>query len=367
MKIICKEDNDVRKVFKFLNNLLEKECLDYPVLKDDFVLDITLKNPDGTDCPKNSETVYIKEKDLLNIDIDTNTLEFYYNNDALTKLYNRGKYERDIIKLQSNCPHTNSFACVYIDAVGLHEINNHLGHAAGDEMLCHIADGIRQIFAECTAYRIGGDEFVIFSFNQTESDINHSISKLKKLLNKNDYEISVGLKFKTVNLSFSQTINQAELAMRTDKAEFYQKNGFGRQMRNLNYKLEKLLIEKQDAAHFLNAIAFEYKGVYVVNPESDTCRYIYIPEYFQNLLNANDGAFSKSINSYCDMLVCEQDQEQFYKLCNFEYILKTIRQGKPIDYTYTKKDGYKVRLQITLYNPDLLDTDEMLWIFIDEG
>lgn len=364
MKIICKKENDARKVLKFVNNLLEKECIDYPVLKDNFVLDITLKSLDNTDCPKNSETVCIEEGDLANTDIDTNTLEFYYNNDALTKLYNRGKYERDIIKFQSN--YTDNFACIYIDAVGLHEVNNHLGHSAGDEMLCQIADGIRQIFINCPAYRIGGDEFVIFSFNQNESDINQAIYKLRKILSANDYEISVGFKFINNSMSFSQTINQAELAMRSDKADFYQKNGASRQMRNLNYKLEKILLEKQDAAHFLSAIAFEYKGVYVVNPTSDMCRYIYIPEYFQKILETNNGVFSKSINSYCDMLVCEQDQEHFYKICDFEYILKTVKQGKQIEYTYTKKDGCKVRLQITLYTPDSLDTNEMLWIFTDE-
>lgn len=329
MKIICKKENDARKVLRFVNNLLEKECIDYPILKDNLVFDITLKNLDGTSCPKNSETICLEEDNLTNTDIDVNTLEFYYNNDALTKLYNRGKYERDIVKFQANCP--ISFACVYIDAVGLHEVNNHLGHAAGDEMLCCIADSIRQIFTDCPAYRIGGDEFVIFSLNQNESDI-----------------------------------NQAELAMRSDKAEFYQKNGASRQMRNLNYKLEKLLLEKQDASQFLSAIAFEYKGVYVVNSVSDMCRYIYIPEYFKNILEANEGIFSKSINSYCDLLVCEQDQEHFYKICDFEYILKTIKQGEQIDYTYTKKDGCKVRLQITLYNPDSSDTNEMLWIFTDE-
>ena len=48
-----------------------------------------------------------------------------------------------------------------MDAVGLHEINNHLGHEAGDHMLRSIADGIRKYFPDDCAYRIGGDEFVL--------------------------------------------------------------------------------------------------------------------------------------------------------------------------------------------------------------
>ena len=47
----------------------------------------------------------------------------YYNIDALTGLYNRGKYERDIRMFQATG--YERLSCVYMDVVGLHEALAH--------------------------------------------------------------------------------------------------------------------------------------------------------------------------------------------------------------------------------------------------
>lgn len=363
MKIVYSKENNVKKVLEHLQHLLEAESIDYPILEDDLVLNISLKDMDGNSCPKNGEIINFTEKDLKTAENSINVFEYYYNHDALTKLYNRGKYERDIVKLPSD--KADEFTCIYIDAVGLHEINNHLGHAAGDHMLCSIADGIRNFFADSSAYRIGGDEFVIFCFCKNEKCINQSISDLKNMLRQEEYEISVGMAVNSKNTAFIETINHAEQEMRSDKTRFYRSDAAKRQMRNLNYKLEKILLEKQDTSQFLNVIASEYKGVYMVNPDNDTCRYIYIPEYFENILAENNGIFSKSIRAYCDKFVCDEDKELFRTVFDFSYVLEQIKQGKQIGFLYRKKDGSKVYLQITIYSPDSSDIDEMLWIFMD--
>lgn len=363
MKIVCKKGNDARKSIELIKQLLETSVMNYPVLQDDLVLDICLESIEGLQCPKNSESFYFDDKDYDNIAINTNNLEDYYNNDALTKLYNRARYERDIVKLQEDG--ADGLICIYIDVVGLHEINNHLGHAAGDSMLCCVADGIRQIFPHSLAYRIGGDEFVIFSFNQTEAQINQSVSALRKLLHKENYEISVGVHTNNNCSSLIKTINSAEYAMRYDKTQFYNNDGKKRQMRILNYKLEKILLENKDANQFLNVIASEYKGVYMVNPDMDICRYIYIPEYFKDILEKNDGIFSKSIREYCDTFVCEADRSMFMDIFDFDSIMQKLSDGNQINFTYRKKDGGNVRLQITIYDQNSSNTKEMLWIFMD--
>lgn len=363
MKIVCEKENDVKAMIELIKHQLETDYSDYPILQEDLVLEISLKNKNEQSSPQNEETLYFSKKDLQDTGINFNTLEYYYNNDALTGLYNRGRYERDILQLEITNPET--FVCIYIDAVGLHEINNHLGHAAGDSMLCSIANGIRHYFPQSPAYRIGGDEFVIFCFDLEKLSIKQAISNLKKLLSRENYEISVGKKAKDKDATFVETINQAERAMRYDKTQFYQRNGAKRQMRTLNYKLEKILLEKQDASQFLNVIASEYKGVYMVNPDKDTCRYIYIPKYFKKILESNAGVFSKSIRAYCNTLVCEKDQKLFEKTFDFDYVNSQIKQGNTIEFTYEKKDGSKVHLQITIYNPNSPDSNEMLWIFMD--
>lgn len=365
MKIICKKNNNVRKMLELMRQLLETESIDYPLLEDDLILDISLKDNNGQSSPKNKESFSFDQQDVLTIENNTSLLEYYYTRDALTKLYNRGKYERDIAKLEAGI--TEDFTCIYIDAVGLHEINNHLGHAAGDQMLCSIARGICQYFSQSTAYRIGGDEFVIFCFHQTDAELNQGIARLKEFLSQDNYEISVGLQRLLTNLPLIETINQAEKAMRCDKVQFYRQKGDERQIRGLNHKLEKILLEKQDANQFLNVIASEYKGVYMVNPDDDTCRYIYIPEYFRDILDNNNNIFSKSIQEYCSSFVCEKDQPRFHAVFDYASVLKQIKSGNQINIPYQKKDGSYVRLQITIYDPNSLDSNEMLWIFLDTG
>lgn len=363
MRIVCRKGTDVVGMLGLVQRMLETDSIDYPVLKEDLILELTLTDKEGNDCPKNKEMVCLEEKDLQKNESAENTLEYYYNKDALTKLYNRGKYERDIAKIQAEGA-KRDFSCVYIDVVGLHEVNNHLGHAAGDAMLCSIADGIREEFAQSTAYRIGGDEFVIFCFGQRLENMKQAVEMLKEQLKQQEYEISVGIGTGSEDESLMKTISRAEHAMRFDKAKFYQENGARQQMRSLNDKLEKILLENQDASQFLNVIANEYKGVYMVDLDKDSCRYIYIPEYFRDILAQNDGIFSKSIRMYCDNFVSDADKESFSRILDFEYVYEQICRGKQVDFLYKKKDGSRVRLQITILASNS-GSREMLWIFMD--
>lgn len=364
MKIVCHKGTDAAKMLGLIQRMLETDSMDYPLLKEDLVLELTLTDKEGHSCPKDEETICLEEKDLQSQESAESIMEYYYNKDALTKLYNRGKYERDIARLQADGAE-GEFTCIYIDVVGLHEINNHLGHAAGDSMLCSVADGIRENFVQSTAYRIGGDEFVIFCFGLPTEQVKLAVFALREQLKQQDYEISVGIETGGEDEAFVKTINRAEHAMRYDKAKFYKENGEKRQMRSLNHKLEKILLEKQDASQFLNVIAAEYKGVYMVNLDKDACRYIYIPEYFRDILEENDGVFSKSIRMYCDRFVCDADRDSFYKVLDFDSVYEQIKQGNQIEYFYRKKDGSGVRLQITIYDPNSADSREMLWIFMD--
>lgn len=363
MKIICQKDTNAAKMLDLVRHLLETENGGFPLLEDDLVLEFSLKNKENQSNPLNKEILSFDEKDLHNFEANTAPPEYYYNIDALTQLYNRSKYEHDIAQLQADG--IDAFTCIYMDAVGLHEVNNHLGHAAGDHMLCTIADAIRTFFPSCSSYRIGGDEFVIFCSHQNEELLKSCINELKEFLKRENFEISVGMQVHINGLSLMKTINQAEQEMRYDKIRFYQQDGGKRQLRMLNYKLEKILLEKQDASHFLNAIATEYKGVYIVNPTDDTCRYIYIPEYFNELLQITNGIFSPAIRMYCERFVIEQDRELLQKFLDFDYVHDRIKLGEQIKFTYHKTDGSNVHLQITSYDPNALGTNEMLWIFMD--
>ena len=71
------------------------------------------------------------------------------DHDALTGLYNRNRYERDLPGIFAQ--HRSSLACVYIDANGLHEMNNSHGHDKGDEMLRTARREVAQLAMEAAS------------------------------------------------------------------------------------------------------------------------------------------------------------------------------------------------------------------------
>jgi len=83
--------------------------------------------------------------------------------DALTGLPNRSLFNDRIAQLMAlSLRHEKAFALLYVDLDRFKEVNDTLGHQAGDALLCEVSrrlqDGLR---AEDTVARMGGDEFVV--------------------------------------------------------------------------------------------------------------------------------------------------------------------------------------------------------------
>ena len=102
--------------------------------------------------------------------------------DSLTGLLNRNCFEQTIENLDKN--EYRNVACVYIDANGLHNINNRFGHEAGDNMLKAVAQALQSKFGSDKTYRIGGDEFVAFTFGDSEKQIEENIESIKNDIEK---------------------------------------------------------------------------------------------------------------------------------------------------------------------------------------
>lgn len=139
--------------------------------------------------------------------------------DATTKLYNRNRFTSDTRCISSNgdCPPL----VVYVDANGLHEINNTQCHKAGDEMLKQIAKALARTFKNDKQYRIGGDEFFVICSSKYEGKLQGMIEKIKKDLREYHYEIAVGVAYKEQCQSVSEMISVADASMLADKREFY--------------------------------------------------------------------------------------------------------------------------------------------------
>ncbi|HWU01128.1 MAG TPA: sensor domain-containing diguanylate cyclase [Novosphingobium sp.] len=115
--------------------------------------------------------------------------------DELTGLLNRrGFYEASEEVLQRNLP----LLVAYIDADGLKEVNDQLGHAAGDAMLIEIADTLRACFRSSDIIaRMGGDEFCVLVVNPRIAG-----AELRELLHDRIDQINSATR-RRYNLSFS--------------------------------------------------------------------------------------------------------------------------------------------------------------------
>lgn len=115
-----------------------------------------------------------------------------------------------------------TLSAVFIDVNGLHELNNREGHAAGDRMLCYIADLCKKYFAENCVYRMGGDEFLILCENIDENRVQSSAKELFAAVEQAGYSISYGLEIQKSEFDLNELVKAADEKMIKFKKDFYQ-------------------------------------------------------------------------------------------------------------------------------------------------
>lgn len=172
-----------------------------------------------------------------------------YRRDSLTGLLNRNAFDDDVEFIQAT--HDKPLTVMYIDLIGLHEINNHLGHARGDVVLCELADAARAYFGDDNIYRIGGDEFVIISFAHSMAQSARQMGYMRQELLDHGCELSVGMAESDDGEDIPDLVNQAENEMRKDKKRYYASGSGKRQLRTLNKQLEDILVRNKDMESLL--------------------------------------------------------------------------------------------------------------------
>jgi len=81
--------------------------------------------------------------------------------DALTGVKNKTAWDEIQDRLNAEIKEgTAEFGIVVFDVNGLKQVNDSMGHEAGDELLCEACRYICEVFLHSPIYRIGGDEFV---------------------------------------------------------------------------------------------------------------------------------------------------------------------------------------------------------------
>jgi len=281
--------------------------------------------------------------------------------DAMTGLRNRNRYLEALDWLGGHPP--RSLGCVYLDANGLHELNNRLGHAAGDAMLIHVAEALTAAFPDDSTYRIGGDEFVALCLDRSEQELLCGVEQIRQQVRRSGYAVSAGAAWQDGGADVPGLVKRAEQAMREDKRAFYSGPERQHQLRVLDERSMRMFSRQRDMEAFLSAVAPRFKGVYFVDLDQDTIRYLFIPSYFKQILAEKDGKFSKGLLHYTSQLVCPEFREEFDRLCDYGQLKKRLDRGEVPELEYEKLDGDRMGLRVTRTEGGERGR-ETLWIFV---
>jgi len=149
-------------------------------------------------------------------------LRFASTHDALTDLFNRAYLDSVRGDLEANAA---PVGVLMIDINGLKQVNDKLGHEAGDQLLRRCSVVLRSAsLASAVVVRLGGDEFAILLPHATQAGLEEAVQRIRDdLARHNDLtrgpklDFSVGCALSDKWGGVTQAMRLADLRMYDDK------------------------------------------------------------------------------------------------------------------------------------------------------
>ena len=250
--------------------------------------------------------------------------------DALTRFKNRKAYYKDIDMIEQDEELSmRPVGVVFVDVNGLKEVNDRLGHEAGDELIVFVSKAITTVFPEARRYRFGGDEFVILSFDKNEAVFHDKLKKLSGLW-KDNYSASVGSVWKEHAKDFEKSVAVADEMMYMDKSRYYGEKIHDRRL-HTHVDGEEFLKKAEAVANLLPGGFFVYyadEKEQLITFNQELLR-IFKCQSHEEFIEFTGNSFKGMVHSD-DLKMVESD------------ISNQIKQGKDIDrvqYRIKCKDG----------------------------
>jgi len=155
-------------------------------------------------------------------------LESYGTTDLLSQLPNRRSLHRDIEELSRG---TDEVAVALIDLDSFKQINDHYGHAVGDQLIQTCAKTLRDVCGdEAACYRLGGDEFAMVKAGPIAGTILEGICRglLERLgspVSVGERQIAVGASIGLARSHPDNRVPSSELLRRSDVSMYMSKRG----------------------------------------------------------------------------------------------------------------------------------------------
>lgn len=200
--------------------------------------------------------------------------------DALTSIGNRYKFKKDIKPLTLN--KEKIFAVCFLDLDDFKNINDNMGHDAGDELLIELAKRLEISLGEYgRVYRLGGDEYaMIIDKVNSKLDVETIVKRVQKVVikpidirgNKINLEYSMGISmFPNDSEDDTELINFADAAMyhvkESGKSSYYFHNTALKSQTDNKRRMEKELKD----AYLNNEFGLDYQPRLNLKNPKDIC------------------------------------------------------------------------------------------------
>jgi len=146
------------------------------------------------------------------------SLKTYGYTDELTGVGNRRAYDEYENKHKDEYP----YGYVICDINSLKMTNDEYGHERGDELIKNVSGKLVEVFGNKNVFRIGGDEFVAYSYGITAEGFKALTDRAKELLSGSDISASVGGVYAPDRTADPKTVKKkAEEIMYAEKQQYY--------------------------------------------------------------------------------------------------------------------------------------------------
>ena len=184
--------------------------------------DLSMSLPSGSN-DEVGQLLRSMQRMVSNLRASEDRLVHQATHDALTGLSNRALYRDRVVRATSGTGARHSVAVMYIDLDNFKDINDGLGHDAGDQLLTTIADRLLTATrGSDTVARLGGDEFALLLRGVTaQAEVIIVADRVRRSLEQplgiagTDVRVgaSIGIAFGEPGSNADDLLRQADVAM----------------------------------------------------------------------------------------------------------------------------------------------------------
>lgn len=283
------------------------------------------------------------------------------NTDELTGLSNRRSYETDISE-SSEIPAEENFVYFSIDINGLKQVNDNLGHQAGDELIIGAASCIRKCLgAYGRTYRIGGDEFAAIIY-ASETELQHICEDLEETILRwkgtlvGSLAMSFGYASKREypTLTISKIANIADERMYAEKEIYYSQKG----------------IDRRGQQSAFAALCSSYTKILRINLTTDKYHIIRMQKSEQTSVKGFAPFISKWLHDFAvNGQVHPDDQEHYLELTDLASMKRFFSNRKSnLNILYRRKSdiGWRQTKMELIPAEDYRDDNMSLYLFVKD-